>query len=159
VQQTSADSSGLLRKIECMPIAGQDCITFDVRFHITVHDGPVQECWRNHLNLSTQWLSDGTSCLCAERTAVLADDSSQDDDASQFITQGLPTELCCNHEVSAKYASMSSTLLTEPETRVKPAVANLEIVTSSIMMIVLLLFLQKQSLVLSRTSWSKWGQV
>jgi hypothetical protein len=134
VQQTSADSNGLsARKIECMPIAGQDGITFDVRFHIAGHDGPVQECLRNHLNLSAQWLSDGTSCLCAERPEVLADDASQDDDASQFITQGLPTELCCNHEVSAESAAMSSALLTEqPETLVKPAVANLEIVTSSI---------------------------
>ena len=130
----SADSNGLsARKIECMPIAGQDGINFDVRFHIAGHDGPVQECLRMHLNLSTQWLSDGTSCLCAERPEVLADDASQDDDASQFITQGLPTELCCNHEVSAESAAMSSALLTEqPETLAKPAVTNSEIVTSSI---------------------------
>jgi hypothetical protein len=133
VQQTSADSNGLsARKIECMPIAGQDGITFDVRFHIAGHDGPVQEGLRKHLNLATPWLSDGTSCLCAERPEVLADDSSQDDDDSQFITQGLPTELCCNHEVSAESAAMSSALLTEPETLVKSAVANLEMVTSSI---------------------------
>ena len=90
-------------------------------------------CLAMHVRLSTQWLSDGTRGLCAGRPEVLSDDASQDDDASQFITQGLPTELCCNHEVSAESAAMSSALLTEqPETLVKPAVANLEIVTSSI---------------------------
>ena len=67
---------------------------------LSLEENEAKSCRSKHLDMATHELPDGTSCLCAERPAVLADGP------SQHITQGMVTELqCCNNGISDASAS------------------------------------------------------
>ena len=56
---------------------------------LSLEENEAKSCRSKHLDMATHELPDGTSCLCAERPAVLADGP------TQHITQGMVTELQC----------------------------------------------------------------
>ena len=89
-------------------------------------DGAEPDCLDKYLNLSEKSFP-GTSCLCAQRPAVMADDY------AQKISQGLVTERCCNNGVSGASASKSSSLLSEQETLVQHTLPNLGVITASML--------------------------
>ena len=85
-----------------------------LRFH-TAADEAEQDCLDKYLNLSEKSFPDGTSCLCAQRPAVMADD------ATQMASQGL--KKACRDNASAEPEVKSSVLLSvQPENFKQPAV-------------------------------------
>ena len=97
-----------------------------VRFH-TAADGAEQVCLKEYLNLSEKSFPDGTSCLCAQRLTVMADD------AAQMVSQG-PKKAChhCRDNASAEPEAHSSILLSAQTENLKQPAARIPSVITEV---------------------------